>query len=71
MADMAQIDKIILEVNNLDKKEKIILFHKMEEMLDDSNETKDEHITIESAFGLWKDRNITTESLRQKAWKQD
>ncbi|GHV11692.1 hypothetical protein FACS189491_03380 [Spirochaetia bacterium] len=71
MADIAQIDKIISEVNNLDEKGKIILFHKMEEILDNSNGPDDENITIESAFGLWKNRNITTEQLRQKAWKRN
>ncbi|GHT88136.1 hypothetical protein FACS1894137_16260 [Spirochaetia bacterium] len=71
MADIAHIDKIISEVNKLDEKGKIILFHKMEEILDDSNEPDDENITIESAFGLWKNRNITTEQLRQKAWKRN
>jgi hypothetical protein len=34
MADTAQIDKIISEVNTLGNREKIILFHKMEELFD-------------------------------------
>jgi hypothetical protein len=71
MTDMAQIDKIILEVNTLGDKEKIILFHKMEKLFDDSDDQSDEEITLESAFGLWKDRNITKESLREKAWRQN
>jgi hypothetical protein len=71
MADMAQIDKIISEVNTLGNREKIILFHKMEELFDNSDDQSNEEITIESAFGLWKDRNITKESLRKKAWRQN
>jgi hypothetical protein len=42
----------------------------MEKILDNSNEPDDENITIESAFGLWKNRNITAEQLRQKAFKK-
>jgi hypothetical protein len=32
MTDMAQIDRIISEVNELEEKEKIIFFHKIEEI---------------------------------------
>jgi hypothetical protein len=71
MADIAQIDKIISEVNTLGNKEKIILFHRMEKLFDDSDDQNDEEITLKSAFGLWKDRNITKESLRKKAWRQN
>jgi hypothetical protein len=70
MADSVQIDQIISEVKGLNEREKILLFYKMEEIFNDFNEDDDENITIESAFGLWKDRNITKEKLRQKAWKQ-
>ncbi|GMO25440.1 MAG: hypothetical protein Pg6A_12780 [Termitinemataceae bacterium] len=70
MADTVQIDQIISEVNGLNEREKILLFYKMEEIFNNFNENDDENITIESAFGLWKDRNITKENLRQKAWKQ-
>jgi hypothetical protein len=68
MADMAQIDGIISEINTLEEKEKIILFHKIEEIRDKQD---DEEITLESAFGLWKDREITKGTLRKKAWKQN
>jgi hypothetical protein len=68
MADMAQIDRIISEINTLEEKEKIILLHKIEEIWDKQD---DEEITLESAFGLWKDRKITKETLREKAWKQN
>jgi SET domain-containing protein len=65
MADMAQIDRIISEINTLKEKERIILFHKIEEIQDN------EEITLESAFGLWKDRKITKESLREMAWRKN
>jgi hypothetical protein len=72
MADMTQIDKIISEIDILKENEKIILFHKMEEIWNNQeNKNDDEEITIESAFGLWKDREITKETLRKKAWKQN
>ena len=70
MANMAQVDKIISEVNDLEEKEKIIFFHKIEEMFDSFDEARDE-ISIESAFGLWNGRNITKESLRKKAWMKN
>ena len=52
------------------KGEKIIFFHKIEEMFDNFDESRDE-ISIESAFGLWNGRNITKESLRKKAWMKN
>jgi hypothetical protein len=68
MTNLAQIDKIISEVNELKKNEKIIFFHKMEEMFDDFDDKQDEDVSIETVFGLWKDRNITKDALREKAW---
>jgi hypothetical protein len=70
MADMAEIDKIVSEVNGLDEKGKIIFFQKIERILD-KTEDMEEEVSIESVFGLWKDRDITKETLRQKAWKQN
>jgi hypothetical protein len=69
MADIAQIDRIISEVNDLEENEKIIFFHKIEETFGDSSDIKKNNdIPIESVFGLWKGRNITKETLRRKAW---
>ncbi|MCL1911470.1 MAG: hypothetical protein FWG13_04640 [Leptospirales bacterium] len=68
MSDTAQIDRIISEVNDLEEKEKIIFFHKMKEIFEDFDTQQHDKISIESAFGLWKDRNITKETLREKAW---
>jgi hypothetical protein len=67
MADMAQIDRIVTEIGALKESEKVILFQKIEELLHDHD---DGEISIESAFGLWKDREIDKESLRKKAWGQ-
>ena len=69
MSDTAQVDKIISEVNNLDEKGKIVFFQKIGQLLESADMHQQEEITMESAFGLWKDRNITKESLRAKAWK--
>jgi hypothetical protein len=68
MVGITQIDRIISEVNDLDEKEKIIFFHKIEEIFDTADDQDDKDIPIESAFGLWKNRNITKETLRKKAW---
>jgi hypothetical protein len=69
MSGLAHVDRIISEVNELDESDKIVFFHKIEELLDSFNPAEDdENISIQSAFGLWKDRNITKEILRKKAW---
>jgi len=71
MADMAQIDKIISEINELGENDKIIFFHKIGEVFENFDEQQQEEIPIESVFGLWKDRNITKETLRKKAWMKN
>jgi hypothetical protein len=71
MTGLAQVDRIISEVNELEENEKIVFFHKIEEIFDNSNSKGDEDISIKSAFGLWKDRNITKEILREKAWRKN
>jgi hypothetical protein len=37
---------------------------------DNQDNQDDDEITIKSAFGLWKERNITEKTLRKKTWKQ-
>ena len=71
MTNMGQVDKILLEVNEMDEKEKILLFQRIEEIYDNFNDEQDNDIPIEAAFGLWKDRNITKETLQEKAWKKN
>ena len=68
MGDLAQIDKIISEVNDLDENEKVIFFNKIEELFKNANDNEYEEITLKSVFGLWKDRNVSKETLRKKAW---
>ena len=68
MANLAQIEKIISEINELEENEKIIFFHKIGEALENFGDQADGEIPIESVFGLWKDRKITKELLRKKAW---
>ena len=71
MADLAQIDRIISEVNELEENEKIIFFNKIEKIFDNFDSQHDEEVSLESVFGLWKDRNITKEMLRKKAWMKN
>jgi len=66
-----KIDKIITEVNGLQKNEKIIFFHKIEKIFDNFDDAQNEDVSIESVFSLWKDRDISKESLREKAWIKD
>jgi len=71
MVNLAQVDKILSEVNELEEKEKIILFHRIGEISDNFDDQQDEEVSIESVFGLWKDRDITKETLRKKAWMKN
>jgi len=72
MVDITQVDRIISEVNDLEEKEKLLFFHKIEEIFgNSSDDTENNDIPIESVFGLWKDRNITKETLRRKAWMKN
>jgi len=71
MTNVARIDNIISEINALDEKDKILLFRKMDEISANSDDPEDNEIPIGSAFGLWKGRDITKESLRKKAWMKE
>ena len=71
MGDLAQVDRIISEVNDLDEMAKIELFQKIEEMYKNYDEQQSDEIPLDSVFGLWKDRNITKDILRKKAWRNN
>jgi len=67
MDDLAQVDRLFTEINALGKQEKVMLFHKMESLINADCEAGE--VPIESVFGIWKDRDITLEKIRQKAWR--
>ena len=71
MTDTTHIDRIISDVNNLEEQEKIIFFRKIDEIFFENNAPHNNDIPIESVFGLWKNRNITDKTLREKAWKKN
>jgi len=71
MDNLAQVDRIISEVNELEEKEKIIFLHKIGEIYDNLDDQQDEEVSIESVFGLWKGRDISKETLRRKAWMKN
>jgi hypothetical protein len=49
--------------------EKILFSQKIEEIFDKSSDSVENSVVpIESVFGIWKDRNITKEMLRRRAW---
>jgi len=52
MANLAQIDRIVSEINALDEKDKILLFRKMDEMSAGSDDQQDIGVSIDSIFGL-------------------
>jgi hypothetical protein len=70
MTDTAHIDKIMTEVSALDAEEKRLLFRKMEAIIGRAADPGDTDYTLDSAFGLWKDRDITLEAIRRKAWRR-
>ncbi len=51
--------------------DKMILFYKIKDMVVELLEERGENITMKSAFGLWKNRDIDEKDLRKKAWKQE
>ena len=69
MAEMAQVEKIMTEVNALGEDEKIVLFHKIEKLINNTDNSIDNELPIDSVFGLWQDRDITLEKIRKKAWR--
>jgi len=62
MNNLTQFDRIKSGINELEEKEKTS---------DNSNDQHDNGISIESVFGLWKDRDVTKGTLRKKAWMKD
>ncbi|MCL2101594.1 MAG: hypothetical protein FWH22_07775 [Fibromonadales bacterium] len=71
MSNLAQIDKIVEQVATLEASDKIILFYKIQDLVVALPEERNENITMKSAFGLWKNRDINEKELRKKAWKQE
>jgi len=70
MSNLAQVDKIVKQAATLKADDKVILFYKIQDLLVALPEEKNENITMKSAFGLWKNRDINEKDLRKKAWRQ-
>ncbi len=68
MSGIAHIDRIMTEVNALGEQEKALLLHKIERLINTSDR---EDVPIEAVFGIWKDRDVTLENIRQKAWRKN
>ena len=62
--------RVILEVENNKEGRALISFLKRLPFvkIQESQKSKKEH-KFEEIFGIWKDRNITKEKLREKAWR--
>lgn len=65
------IDRIISEVNELDEKDRIILFKRIGQMFSITDETSEEDESLQAVFGLWKDYDIDKATLRKKAWREN
>jgi vacuolar-type H+-ATPase subunit C/Vma6 len=68
---LKEVDRIISEVNKLDEEERNIFIKKIEKLYRSSKEAAEEDDPVQSVFGLWKDYDITKETLRAKAWRQN
>lgn len=71
MSNLAKVDKIVEQATTLEADDKMILFYKIKDMVVELLEKLGENITMKSAFGLWKNRDIDEKDLRKKAWKQE
>jgi hypothetical protein len=68
---LKEIDRIISEVNELNEKERIILFKKIENLYTIPDKDAEENDPLQAVFGLWKDYDISKEMLREKAWRKN
>jgi len=71
MDNAVQINRIISEVKELDWGEKITLYREIGKILADFDLQQEKSASIESVFGLWKNRVIDERSLREKTWKKN
>jgi len=71
MDNAVQINRIISEVKELDWGEKITLYREIGKILADFDLQQEKSASIESVFGLWKNRVIDEKSLREKTWKKN
>ncbi len=62
--------QVILEVESNNEGKALIIFLKQLSFvrIKEYQSSKKEH-KFEEIFGIWKDRNITKETLREQAWK--
>lgn len=68
MSDAA-FKKISSQIDMLSYKERILLLNKIVSTLHSQKKAiPKENTDFESAFGLWKDRDVSIDSIRQKAW---
>jgi hypothetical protein len=71
MANLAQVDKIVEQASVLEADDKMVLFYKIQDLVVALPNEDTENVTMKSAFGLWKNRDINEKDLRKRAWKQE
>jgi hypothetical protein len=66
----AQLNHLVSEVKKLNAKEFLLFLHKIDYFNSAQNtENIDvEDTDLSSVFGLWKNRDISPQTIRQKAW---
>jgi diaminopimelate decarboxylase len=76
MSNQETIDKILGEVKELDFSERIHLVEsiihslRVEEEYENKKKKKGEENKLASLFGIWKDRDVSLDSIRDKAWRR-
>ncbi len=69
--DLKELEQILLLVKSLDIN--IIVptkEEKLKAMLEKAITKADKTADLRALFGIWKDKNITIEEIREKAWKR-
>ncbi len=73
----ASMEQLIVQVADKEKAEMLFKilsaldFVNSVEVMKDKVATSDDEQDFFSLAGLWENRNITTESIRQQAWRED
>ncbi|GMO59807.1 MAG: hypothetical protein Ta2A_05830 [Treponemataceae bacterium] len=67
---LKEVNRIVSEVNGLNKKERMVFFKKIEKLytIQDNNIEED---PLQGVFGMWKDYDINKETLRAKFWRKN
>jgi hypothetical protein len=66
----AQLNHLVSEVKKLNAEEFLLFLHKIDyfKPAQNTRNTDTGDVELSSVFGLWKNRDISRQTIRQKAW---